>query len=650
VIRLRTLGTLDLRGFSGDELRPVLAQPRRAALLVYLALATPRGAHRRDTVLALFWPELDTNHARNALGQAVHFLRRSIAADVIVNRNGDGLSIDWSSFWCDAAAFEDALEAERVGEALALYRGDLLEGFHIGEAPDFERWLESERARLAARYTKALEAVANDREEAGDFDGAATHWRVLATRDPYSSRLTLRLMRALRAAGDPAGAIVQARQHERLLREELGIAPDAVVATLVRQLQAEQPDRSFSTSPVLSTRAANDGAGTADRPAAEPVPPGAVRPRRRRTATLATGFLAVCVLAGTAVLKGSSRYAPAAPAAAASRAPGASNVSPNETYLSELYDRGRNAERSRSEIGLATAREAYEHTVGRDSTFALGYAGLAGVYGLLGHYGFMPLRPALDSARMMARRALALDSTLSETRSAVATTLADAGKFELAEREFERAIRLDSSDAVAALQYSLLLVALGRGEDAQRESRRAAQLDPLVSRGVLAVQRHAHWLLTGKRPHFLLPVRERRPSLELEPGDPWALARQAEDFAQTGECADARLDIERAKRLAPDNVRMRPFMGRVDWWCGERARARALLDDMKRRPDASDNSFDIALLHTFFGEKDSAFVWLESHRQWTVIELAMLSAAHYLDPLRADPRFPRLLRNLGLRK
>ena len=60
----------------GAELRSVLAQPKRLALLGYLAAATPPGPQRPDTLLGLFWPELDDEHARNALSKAVHFLRR----------------------------------------------------------------------------------------------------------------------------------------------------------------------------------------------------------------------------------------------------------------------------------------------------------------------------------------------------------------------------------------------------------------------------------------------------------------------------------------------------------------------------------------------------------------------------------------------
>ena len=644
MIRLRTLGALDLRGAGGEELRTVLAQPRRIALLAYLALAAPRGAHRRDKILALFWPELATDRARNALGQAVHFLRRSIGADAIVNRNGDGLSVDWSGFWCDAAAFEDALEANRIAEAIALYRGDLLDGFHIDNAPDFERWLDAERVRLAGRYTKAVATLATERENAKDFHGAAAHWRLLLARDPFSSRLTLRLMRALKAAGDPAEAIVQAHHHERLLRQEFDIEPDAEIAVLIRQLQTEHPRILFEPSPdpVPAPPKRSDGidqGGVKNLPLAN-------ASLRRRSATFWI-FAAAVVVAASAVLKGASIDNPI-PQRLAAQTGGARDSVSQETYLNNLYVRGRNAEISRSEAGLATARQAYQLAIARDSTFALGYAGMAGIYSLLGEYGFAPRLAAHDSARMMARRGLVLDSTRSETRTAYAVTLADAGDFEAAEREFKRATRLNPRDARAHYFYSVLLIALGRGQDAKVEAERAEELDPLSPK-TLAMKRNAHFLITGERPFRKLPPRERRAILKIEPNEPWALGRQAEDLAQAGECADAHSDIERAQRLAPNNVRMRPFMGRVDWWCGDRARARALLDDMKRRSDVRDYAFDVALLHTQFGETDSAFVWLERHDRWTVVELALLSASYWVDALRPDPRFLRLQRRLGVR-
>src|SRR5689334_25158383 len=134
-MRLRTLGALDLRNSDGQELRTVLAQPKRIALLAYLALATPRGFHRRDTLVALFWPEHDEEHARNSLSQSVHVLRQALGASAVVSRNGDALSLDWADFWCDAVAFEEAIDTGRLGDAVELYRGDLLDGFHVAGTP-----------------------------------------------------------------------------------------------------------------------------------------------------------------------------------------------------------------------------------------------------------------------------------------------------------------------------------------------------------------------------------------------------------------------------------------------------------------------------------------------------------------------------------
>src|ERR1051325_4415557 len=102
MIRLRTLGALDLRDADGHECRGVLSQPKRVALLIYLALASSGSRQRRDTLLALFWPELDQEHARNALSQAVHFLRRSLGEHTVIVGNGDELGLAKDALWCDA--------------------------------------------------------------------------------------------------------------------------------------------------------------------------------------------------------------------------------------------------------------------------------------------------------------------------------------------------------------------------------------------------------------------------------------------------------------------------------------------------------------------------------------------------------------------
>ena len=803
-MRLRTLGAVDLRSSDGRELHGVLAQPKRIALLAYLAIATPRGFHRRDTVIALFWPEYDEEHARNSLSQSVHVLRQALGAHALVSRNGDALSLDWTDTWCDVVAFEEALDGGRFGDAVELYRGELLEGFHIAGTPEFERWLATERERLARRYTNALEQLAGERETAGDCVGAATWWRRLATRDPYSSRVTLRLMRALAASGDPAAAVQQARVHEALIREELQVAPDPDVVKLVRQLQAASTDEA---RPILDTRVATSGSPTSatateqvlsppngrrpvvltDKPS-EPVTlvspnePSGNRRRRRRQITMAAALVALGaavaggmafkfgnlspplprirsvailplanlsrdsadqifadgmhdelmmqagrypeldVTARTSVLqyRGTTKSAPdiarelhvggivegtilrqqgrvrmnvalvdglsgrqmwresytrdlqdvlelqrevaeaiarelqvaAAPVSQARRlASGPRDSAPEQLYLMHLYLNGRAHELSRSLVGMQTAKQYYERAIQRDSTFALGYAGLAQVHELMAFYDFAAVRAALDSARTMARRAVTLDSTLPEAHTAVALTLADAGKFDTAERELKRAIEFGRSNAQAHYWYSMLLVALGRGKEALQEAERGLRLDPLSPRGALGMKRSAQYLISGTRPHLKEPVMKRQPILDLEPGEPWARAHEAADLALEGRCADARSDVLRARQLAPGvNIRMVWYVATVEWLCDNHARARALLDTMEQRPDAREHATAIAALHAQFGEKDSAFVWLERQQPWTMIHLAFLSGDRFMDPLRSDPRFPQLLRRVGIRR
>ena len=78
MIELRMLGSLGLLAPNSRDLQAVLRRPKRLALLAYLATARPQGFRRRDTLVALLWPDLNQSHARNALRQAVHFLRHEI--------------------------------------------------------------------------------------------------------------------------------------------------------------------------------------------------------------------------------------------------------------------------------------------------------------------------------------------------------------------------------------------------------------------------------------------------------------------------------------------------------------------------------------------------------------------------------------------
>lgn len=158
-ISLRLLGPLGLEDASGQEIRAVLRQPKRLALLAYLVLSAPGAYRRRDSIVALFWPTLDEEHARGALRRALSFLRGACGRHVLASRGEEEVGIAPGAVSCDALDFEAAARAGRDAEARALYRGDLLEGFYIDGAPNAEQWFDNERTRLRALYAALRDAT-----------------------------------------------------------------------------------------------------------------------------------------------------------------------------------------------------------------------------------------------------------------------------------------------------------------------------------------------------------------------------------------------------------------------------------------------------------------------------------------------------------
>lgn len=249
---LRTLGTLDLRGPDGALLAPLLAQPKRAALLAYLALARPAGPVRRDILLATFWPEMPDDRARAALRNALSFVRKA-APGVLAARGDDTVQVADDALGCDVRRMEAALAAGDVEGALAHYGGDLLAGVHVDDAPAWEQWRDAERLRLRHVALAAARGAAEAARGRGDADGAVALARRACEIDPDDEPTVRRLMEMLAEAGDPAGAL---REYERF------------AARLMRELEVEPAPETEALRRALRVRAERTPA-----PPAPPAPP-----------------------------------------------------------------------------------------------------------------------------------------------------------------------------------------------------------------------------------------------------------------------------------------------------------------------------------------------------------------------------------------
>ncbi len=248
MVRFRVLGLTDLRDDRGNVLDAVIAQPKRLALLAYLVLARPAGFHRREVLLSLFWPDSDGPTARNSLRQALHYLRHTLGASAIRSRGEHDVGVDPDAIWCDANAFVALLKDAEPEEALALYQGDLMPGTLVGNAPEFNRWLDEEREYLRQRAEEALEETANEADGRGDHPAAIRAWRRYALLDPLNARVALALMRTLANAGDRAAAVHHADVFSRTLHDELGLGGADEVTTFAAELRGDP--RAFAAAPM----------------------------------------------------------------------------------------------------------------------------------------------------------------------------------------------------------------------------------------------------------------------------------------------------------------------------------------------------------------------------------------------------------------
>jgi DNA-binding SARP family transcriptional activator len=245
MFRLKLLGGAVIEGRDGP-LGGRIAQRRRMALLACVAASRGRPVSR-DKLMALLWPDAPAERARHLLSDSIYLIRRELGESAIVTSGAD-VRLDNDLVSSDVGEFDQALLHGRLEEAASLYAGAFLDGFHIDDALEFEHWLDAERERLARSYSQLLETLAQERESAGDFARAAEWWRRLAAHEPTSGRVALRVMRALDAAGDRAGALQHARTHALLLREEYGLDVDAEVIALADRLRSADIARS---SPAL---------------------------------------------------------------------------------------------------------------------------------------------------------------------------------------------------------------------------------------------------------------------------------------------------------------------------------------------------------------------------------------------------------------
>jgi DNA-binding SARP family transcriptional activator/tetratricopeptide (TPR) repeat protein len=229
VLRVRLLGALEVE-LDGRVIESPPSQ-RPWAVFAYVALSPHQVS--RGELAARFWPDVLDQSARASLRSAVWALRRQLGERLVVDRDRVGLH-DSEGVWIDAREFERLAEAEAPEQALALSRGELLEGIE-------DEWALSARERHRERVVALLELLAQEREQRGERLEALDLTRRQVECYPFDEQAHRRLIVRLDALGDRAGGLRAYRLLAERLRRELGVAPSAQTRELVDKLRAGAP-------------------------------------------------------------------------------------------------------------------------------------------------------------------------------------------------------------------------------------------------------------------------------------------------------------------------------------------------------------------------------------------------------------------------
>lgn len=268
LVRINALGVLRI-ALDDTDFVP-LAQPRRLALLAYLALAEPRGLHSRDTLLALLWPESSSDQGRHALRSSLHAIRKALGDGVILTAGHSLVGVERARIDCDVDHLLGGLAAGRIAESLAGY-ADLLAGFHVSGAPEFERWLDDARSSLRRTVVEASLRAAEAHHAAGETSEALRLARDAQRIDPDDERLLRRCLQLSAANGDLAGAHRSYRAFVVRLAREYDAEPAAETAELMTTLSTQFAGRHDSTTrtciallPFVDASLGQDATGSCD--------------------------------------------------------------------------------------------------------------------------------------------------------------------------------------------------------------------------------------------------------------------------------------------------------------------------------------------------------------------------------------------------
>jgi TolB-like protein/predicted Ser/Thr protein kinase len=309
----------------------------------------------------------------------------------------------------------------------------------------------------------------------------------------------------------------------------------------------------------------------------------------------------------------------------------------------EAYLKGLSLEDNLTPANLTNALKYFELARDKDPGYAAPYAGIAGVWFARHQVSLASREEAEPKLQAAVQKALALDDTLADAHFRLAEQDAWMDwNWEGADREFRRAIELNPNQALTRSTYADLLTMVKRPEEALAQIRKAMELDP-VSTETQAF--YGRVLMFTRR--FDESIAQYRATLRRAPDQQLALANIRLVLHESGRYDEA-LAADRVWAASPGNPGgpdLVDALARGDEEAGYQGAMRRAADVLARR---GNRPFMVAQFYMRAGEKALALDWLERGFQSHDVGMLYLNVAAIWDPLRDEPRFQALIRQLKL--
>jgi TolB-like protein len=235
-LKLGLLGAFEMRSQSDDPIAITAKKGRGMLAVLALSPSVPR-----EKLANLLWSDRGDAQARSSLRQTLASLRRDLGSthEPLILADDERVSIDHKQVEIDVVTFQRLAgvdEAESLHEALALYRGELLEDTTIGD-PAFHEWITAQRLRLHDLAVLTIEKLWSVENASQRINLA----KRLVAIEPLKESGHLALMQSYADAGEGGLAIQHYAACRNLLKTELGIAPGPEIEALRLRLADGRP-------------------------------------------------------------------------------------------------------------------------------------------------------------------------------------------------------------------------------------------------------------------------------------------------------------------------------------------------------------------------------------------------------------------------